>query len=132
MGSNLLSVDDDEVTRMIIRMVLEQVDPAVGLMEAVHGEHAIRLMEAFDNQGPDLILLDLNMPMMDGWGFLHWFSERQRDFYPETRVVILTSSNDPRDHERSKRFSCVTGSFQKPVTPDLVRKILSLLPEKAD
>jgi CheY-like chemotaxis protein len=126
---NLLSVDDDEVTRMIIRKMIEIVDPNLRIDFAENGQEALDWLHARQGTAlPDLILLDLNMPVMDGWVFLDHFSHLQPDLCPHTAAAILTSSNNPHDLDGIRACPFLAGCFLKPLTLEVMEQILSLAP----
>ncbi len=119
-----LCVDDDAITLMLNRKIIERAVPGATILTALNGSLAL---SRFNDQSSDpiLVLLDLNMPVMDGWEFLDRFSEELAERYTNCKVVILTSSVDPRDEERAKSYPCVIGFLSKPLSMDRV-KALSL------
>jgi CheY-like chemotaxis protein len=129
---HLLSVDDDDVTRMIIRKMLELVGQEVRLDTVANGQEALDWLGCRqDGSFPDLILLDLNMPVMDGWVFLDRFSAMQPDLCPHTAAAILTSSSNPRDLSAPRACPFVAGCFFKPLTLKTMAEILRLCPPPA-
>jgi DNA-binding response OmpR family regulator len=67
-GARVLVVDDDESIRQIVTIFLR--DEGYEVLAVAHGQAA---MEVVDSFAPDLILLDLRMPIMDGWEFARWY-----------------------------------------------------------
>ncbi len=63
---------------------------------------------------PDVIFLDLNMPVMDGWEFLGKFFKIKNSFNKKITLYVVSSSIDPRDLERAKSFHMVTDYLIKP------------------
>ena len=84
----LLVVDDDTDLREVVGAVLEDAGYEVSL--ARHGEEALRLVE---DRRPDLILLDMKMPVMDGWEFARELRARLKDQLPT--IVVLTAAENP-------------------------------------
>ena len=74
---------------------------------------------------PDLILLDLNMPVMDGWEFLDAFSAL--DLQKHVHVCVLTSSIHPEDIEKAKLYAEVEGYFPKPLDDEILDRIVHLI-----
>ena len=76
---------------------------------------------------PDVLLLDLNMPVMDGWLFLDRYKEINTSLVKEIDIYILSSSTDAREIQRSKQYDCVKGFFSKPLTPEMLLNMKSSL-----
>ena len=76
------------------------------------------------SQLPDVILLDLNMPVMDGSDFLERYLMLEPRIGKKIHIYIVTSSVDPVDVERANRINAVTDYFVKPLTRD---KLVSIL-----
>lgn len=74
-------------------------------------QRARQAITQLEDEKPDLIMLDLNMPDMDGWDFLDYASKAP-DLPP---IVVLTSSIDPRDRSRAFGYKCVKDFLVKPV-----------------
>ena len=123
----ILLVDDDAVANFLSESALQEMN----LSEQVHishnGEEALNYIiehcsKDTSNTGncPDLIFLDINMPVMDGFEFLEAFEKTHTTKVP---VFILTSSNNFKDYERAKNFD-VAGYLIKPLTEDKIRDVL--------
>ncbi|UYQ94728.1 response regulator [Chitinophaga horti] len=72
---------------------------------------------------PDIILLDLNMPVMDGWEFLDRFQQIRPMMSKGIRVYVLTSSIDEKDQERVSSYDFVSGYLTKPLTNDVIMQL---------
>jgi len=115
----ILVIDDDEIDRMLVRRALQRSELSSPLFEAEHGEQALRFLrnerEFEDPQKaprPDLMLLDLNMPIMNG---LELLEQLQADPQLQTiPVIVLTTSDAPSDVEQSYRLGAC-GYIVKPV-----------------
>jgi CheY-like chemotaxis protein len=71
---------------------------------------------------PDLIFLDINMPAMDGWGFIERYA--QFDFGDKQPIVVmLTSSIDPRDENRAAEIKEIHAFRSKPLSPEMLQDI---------
>ena len=93
-----------------------------------NGQEALDSLTAIINKGgdiPQLILLDLNMPVMDGWEFLEEFTKTNPP--KEITIYILTSSIDPRDLKRAKQFNRVSNYVIKPITIENLESIKNSL-----
>jgi CheY-like chemotaxis protein len=128
----IICVDDDPIALLLSKLVLAKADFASQVITAANGEIALEYLEKPEvieehknSNNPLIILLDLNMPVMDGWEFLEQFSKTlYKEHYQTTRIILLSSSIDPNDIERSKEFSMVMDFIPKPLTKDMLNDIM--------
>jgi CheY-like chemotaxis protein len=116
---SLYVVDDDVMYQYIAKQTIE----SAGFSGTIHifsnGLEAISAIEHSTGSNgtlPDMIMLDLNMPVMDGWGFLQNFGLLKPRVGKEILIYIVSSSFNPLDVERAKTISDVTGYVVKPIT----------------
>ncbi|MDW3502850.1 response regulator, partial [Escherichia coli] len=73
---------------------------------------------------PELIFLDLNMPVMGGWEFLDNFIKKEyQEFNTKTKVIVLSSTIDPTDIEKSKTYPIVIDFLSKPITKEMLEDL---------
>ena len=127
----LMSIEDDSVTQMLNRLELEDAKFCENIEEAWNGEVALKYFEALNKEidgilrVPEIILLDLNMPVMDGWEFLDLFQKQYPQFIEKTKIFILSSSINPSDREKAKEEKIIEGFLSKPLDEfelDILRK----------
>lgn len=127
MIDNLLLIDDDEITHLICESVIKKEHLAREITKLKNGKEGIdyfrKLLNTNELTPPELILLDLNMPIMNGWDFLEEFSGELEEKFPDTKVCILTSSVDPFDFSHSKIYNNVIGFISKPLTEETVHEL---------
>lgn len=116
MLDNVLCVDDDAITLMLCKATITKSMFSKTVMTAVNGQEAIDIFKSKDAPPVDLVLLDLNMPVKNGWDFLAEFVVLEKK--PEAKVVILSSSMDPADVEKAKEYQPVITFISKPLTFD--------------
>ena len=128
----ILCVDDDPITLMLCKMVISKSSFAKEIITAQNGEEAINYFDELklNNLGaeikkyPSLVFLDLNMPVMDGWEFLDQFSKDEYTaFFKNTKVIVLSSTIDPKDIEKSKTYPMVIDFLSKPITKDILEEL---------
>jgi len=125
--SNVWLVDDDEIYLFITESILKDLSKNLQVDSFMDGGLAIRHIEQCieeDVDLPELILLDINMPFLDGWGFLTKFKELKPKLVEHIHIIMVTSSNDQRDLKRAYEFQELTGYVVKPVFEDKLAEIL--------
>ena len=123
MLDRILCVDDDPITLMLCKKVIIKSSFSNEIITAQNGEEAliyfntIRYATNKSNEHPQLIFLDLNMPVMGGWEFLdHFNSPEFSEFNTTIKVVVLSSTIDPEDLEKTKQYPMVIDFLSKPIT----------------
>lgn len=121
----VLLIDDDETTNFLNKHLLTKLGVTDTILVARNGEEALRLLAeactSASSQCPELILLDLNMPVMSGIDFLEAFQPALPS--RPIHVIILTTTMHPRDLEYLRRLPHA-GLLQKPLTREKVDAVL--------
>ncbi|MEO9870315.1 response regulator [Ekhidna sp.] len=128
----ILLVDDNKDDNFFHKKAIEKADAAEEVAECVNGLDALDfLLNRGNYEGigksyprPDLIFLDINMPKMNGWEFLEEYEKLSDDTKGGPVVVMLTTSVNPRDREKMKKFRITKDFLSKPLTESDVRKIV--------
>ena len=110
-------IDDDKLTVKLISILVSKNKFCEEIQSFNNAQDAIdKLKQNASNNGvlPDAILLDLNMPVMDGWQFLDEFM--LLPIKKEISIFIMTSSIDPVDIEMAKKYKIVKDYVEKPIT----------------
>ena len=123
----ILIVDDSETDNFIHRRRLRKLGLAQEIVVHVNGRTALDYLTAADAAGefpgPDLLFLDINMPVLDGWGFLDSYQELPPAQRAAVTIVMLTSVVGEMDHQRAYGYSVVDGHTQKPLARENLAEI---------
>ena len=123
---SILLVDDDQVCNYINEDIIRVLNAGIKVDTALNGEIALDFLNEHSNNSPQLILLDLNMPVMDGFEFLDEFKKLPEKIRERIAIVILTSSDYEKDIERARQYHVVSAYITKPLTPE---KMVSIMEE---
>jgi CheY-like chemotaxis protein len=128
---NLFIIDDDPVQHFIMEkmLTLYLTNPVDHVTYSDNAVEILRFMEVnSDNTDrlPDIIFLDLNMPIMNGWDFLERYKKIQQKITKLITIYIVSSSVDQRDISRSKKYVSVKDYILKPVTRPTLEKIFNI------
>lgn len=123
-------VDDDDVYQYTVTRALKSDSLAKKILVFSDGEEALDfLTDNIANKPilPDVIFLDVNMPIMDGWQFLEEYVKIKPRVGKQITIYMVTSSVDPVDVDRAKKFSEISDYLVKPIQPDQIRELVATL-----
>jgi CheY-like chemotaxis protein len=123
-----LLVDDDETTNYLNQTLLERLNVTDTVLVAGNGQEALDLLQTHCAQAasptcPALILLDMKMPIMNGFEFLQAYTQRPPTENPAVVIIMLTTSLNPRDVARMQDMP-IHGYLTKPLTRDKITQVL--------
>jgi CheY-like chemotaxis protein len=118
MKKNVLLVDDDNIFNYLNQHILQNMGIVNEVHTALNGREALELFNNYFSGAiaiPDIIFLDLNMPIMDGFAFLEAFKKLNIPNKEKISIIIVSSSEDPSDIKRARNFG-VDHYLTKPIT----------------
>jgi CheY-like chemotaxis protein len=125
----VLLVDDDQINNFLNERIIKKLGVSNKIKTSQNGEEALLYLAknccTFEDGYPDLILLDNNMPEMNGIEFMESFNEINFNSNSRVKVVVLTASENPNDKEKLKDLG-VEAYLIKPLTEE---KLMSILDE---
>ena len=118
---NILIVEDDLIIAKMHRFGIESL-PGTQADTCRNGKEALEFL--LGQQAPFLVLLDLNMPEMNGWEFLE--ACKREGLCEQIKVIIVTSSLYRADREKARQYEQVTGFYSKPLTRSNIGEIVAM------
>ncbi len=129
----ILLVDDSEITNRVHTIMFRKAGYDVEVATAGDGLEALQLLRDGLERGqprPDVLLLDLNMPRMNGFEFLDAYEDVPEAVRARIVIVMVTSSLLPRDRERAERSPYVQAFKTKPLDISNVHEINALFEQR--
>lgn len=123
-------IDDDQIYVYGMKKIISMHNLCNNLLVFNNGEEAIKYITpiiSHNDQLPDMILLDINMPLMDGWGFLDEFIKIKPLINKKITIYMVTSSITPEDIERAKSYDEISNYFVKPISIEELSKMFNLV-----
>ena len=114
---DLLVIDDDDINIFIIKKIVEKTGYQVNMVSKTNGQLAIDYLNELQNQQqtlPNLILIDINMPVLNGWEFLEAYEKMNTT--QKIDMYMLSSSVYENDIEKAKTYKTVKGFISKPLS----------------
>ncbi len=124
--TNVLLVEDDPITVMVCDRIIKMTGFAEKVFSCENGKTAIQHLSSLAEKGsdiPQIIFLDINMPIMNGWDFLVEFEKILPHYKQSTRIYILSSTIDPEDYKKAKTYSLVEDFISKPLSKESLEQI---------
>jgi len=126
--TSILLVDDDEATNYLHELYIKEWGFAENIYTALNGQEALdflRNSEAFQKDRPSLILLDVNMPIMNGFEFMEAYEKIEEEFKATQLVVMLTSSLHATDQTKAAGLNTLDSFINKPLSREQMEKIVN-------
>jgi CheY-like chemotaxis protein len=124
---SILLVDDDAATNFLHTLILRGMHCTENIQTVLNGQEALdylRAAHAGEHPVPELVFLDINMPMVNGWEFLEEYDTLPQEQRAKTVIVMLTTSLNPDDIARSEKYDEVQAYRQKPLDVKMMTAIL--------
>lgn len=128
---NVCLIDDDNIYHFTARKIIESTGLAKQIQSFYNGSEAIKYFRAEENLQtetlPDVIFLDINMPIMNGWEFLEEYQKIQNVLPKHIVVYVVSSSIDDYDMRKSQEYKEVSDYIIKPVNRVKYRELIECL-----
>ncbi|CAM3332911.1 two-component system response regulator [Zobellia roscoffensis] len=119
-------IDDDYIYRYTVVKKMETMHLPVKTLAFEDGEMALDFILKnlnIDSELPDVIFLDVDMPIMDGFQFIKEFSKIENQLNKKIRIYMISSSLDPVDIERAERTHFIADYFVKPIKTEQIESV---------
>ncbi|WP_142786334.1 response regulator [Changchengzhania lutea] len=123
---HVLLIDDNEIDNYIAKHSITKSNMAQKINVQSSGIDALEFLDTLKNnpeEFPDTIFLDIQMPKMNGFGFLEAFKKFPEAIRTQCKVIMLSSSNDPKDIERSFQYPFVKKFLTKPLVLSMLENL---------
>ncbi|MBY0542914.1 MAG: response regulator [Sphingobacteriaceae bacterium] len=123
---NLLVIDDDDINIFIIKKIVEKTGLDINMVSKGNGQQAIDYIKdsiANPEQFPNLMLIDINMPIMNGWEFIEAY--QMLNIQQSVDMYILSSSVYENDIEKTKSYTSVKGFISKPLSIERLKELVN-------
>ncbi|SDM23757.1 Response regulator receiver domain-containing protein [Catalinimonas alkaloidigena] len=122
---HILIIDDDEVSNMLTQITLNSAAAADRVSTVLNGKEAVDRLESAQEPFPDLILLDINMPLMNGFEFLEYWT--RNGFTGYSKISMYTTSIRDEDKALAAQYPDVIAYMEKSLNEEKINHLLTLL-----
>lgn len=126
-ANSILVIDDDPLFMLLLKKTIVKYELSDNVTDFTNGLDAIESLKPIINEPsllPDIILVDIEMPMMDGWEFLEEFIPLLQKASKKISIYIATSSIAEPDQIKSTTFPLINGYLHKPIDEPILSKII--------
>jgi CheY-like chemotaxis protein len=124
---SVMLINDDEVFNFIQRKQLDKFDVEMDIIDFISPREAKdHLLSLDDKQLPDVVLLDINMPELNGFEFIDLINKEDPEILDKLNIFIVTSSLNPTDYNMAQQYKCIKGFYNTPIDLDkIMNEIIS-------
>jgi CheY-like chemotaxis protein len=128
--TTIMLIDDSDIDNMVNKHIITKGNLSENILVETAATTALDYFKKLQASGkinsrslPQVILLDINMPIMNGFGFLEEFAKFDKEIVDNVKIIMLTSSVDPNDIKRSEEHPLVSGFISKPLSNEHLEEI---------
>lgn len=126
MKRNVLVIDDDPIFRMLVNIMINKTAPGSVIHNCENGKEALDTLKTLKpSTAPVTVLLDINMPVVNGWDFLEELETNGLKDPSAVKVYIVTSSTDGEDMRKASKRKFVQKFYHKPLETTDIASILA-------
>lgn len=125
---SILLVDDDEVSNFLHSLFINKLDLGLEVNAATNGQEALEFVLSKGQESlalPCMIMLDLQMPIVDGWEFMRMYEEQvSQELKDQLMIVLVTVSDNEKDKQRAINNPHIVDFAQKPLSDSTFKKLI--------
>ncbi len=121
-------IDDDSIYVFGLKKIIEMNNLCKNILVFKNGEEALKYLAPLvttSEEFPDVILLDINMPVLDGWGFLDEFTKLKPKINKKVTLYMVSSSVNQEDIDKANKYEQVSDYIIKPINIDELKRIMA-------
>ena len=126
MGPRVMIVDDDDVNNFLCKKIISLARFSENIQTFIDADSALKYLKSNMNASgelPDIIFLDINMPIKNGWDFLKEYEKFKEDLAKPIQIYMLSSSVYEEDVTRAKSMDVIVDYISKPLSESVLQKI---------
>lgn len=121
--NSILLIDNDDITTYYNRVVIEDEEITDLIVEKYSAKDAIAYLEETINPIPEIIIVDINMPIMSGWEFIEYIKKNNTRGVDIFKIFMLTASMSPDDEKKAEVYDFICGFLIKPLEVDKMMEL---------
>ncbi len=127
MGKKLklvMLLDDNAATNFIHKKFIAKTECTDDILDFQSGPDVLSYLKAPENTLPEILFMDINMPIMDAWEFLREFNMLRREGLNDIIIILLSTSMSPSDNEKAEKIEAINEILQKPLSTESIAAII--------
>ncbi len=121
---HFILIDDNDIDLLLHHKIIELASPNTPISSFTNGEQALDYLKSIEQPESYIILLDIKMPLMDGFQFLDIFNHLEEDLKTHSKIFILSSSTNQYDISRANNNPLVSAMITKPLSKEHILRLL--------
>ncbi len=117
-------IDDDPIINLVHKKVIKNNDSEAEITDFISGKKALQYLKNCKDGQSNIILLDINMPEMNGFEFLDELLKNKNINYNHLKIFILTSSLNVKDKEQATKYPLLKGYLEKPLDIKYLQQLI--------